>query len=138
MNISKDLPRFLLFAIIAVLILTLLKQWVDFSSNYDADMVERRNQQYENELLADPINIVSVSQKDTNLNTKAIDNTAESSPILNEKRNTLVQPSNSSRNIVVETDLIRVTIDSLGGDIIEVALLKHLSKKKKMQNHYYY
>ena len=131
MNISKDLPRFFLFAIIAILILTLLKQWVNFSSIYDADMVEQLNQQYENGLLADPINIVSVSQKDTNLKTNAIDNTVESSPILNEKGNTLVQPFNSSRNIVVETDLIRVIIDSLGGDIIEVALLKHLSKKEE-------
>ena len=99
-------------------------------------MVERRNQQYENELLADPINISSVSQKDTNLNTRAIDNTAESSPILNEKRNTLVQPSNSSRNIVVETDLIRVTIDFRGYN--RSCTTKALIKKEENANHYYY
>ena len=36
MNISKDLPRFFLFALIAGLVLILLKQWVGFSSDYDA------------------------------------------------------------------------------------------------------
>ena len=41
------------------------------------------------------------------------------------------KPFNSSRNIVVETDTIRVVIDLLGGDIIEVALLKHLSKQEE-------
>ena len=41
MNISKDIPRFFLFALIAGLVLILLKQWVSFSSDYDAAVAER-------------------------------------------------------------------------------------------------
>ena len=131
MNISRDLPRFFLFALIAGLVLTLLKQWVGFSSDYEADMVERLNQKYEQEILTDTTGDAGVSQKNTDPNTKVINNAPETDPVDNNKNNVLGQPSNSSRNIVVETDSIKVVIDSLGGDIIEVALLKHLSKQEE-------
>ena len=131
MNISKDLPRFFLFALIAGLVLILLKQWVSFSSDYDAAVAKRLNQEYEQSLLADPIDVVGVSQKDAGLNIKAIDDAPETNPIVSNRGGAPEKLFNSSRNIVVETDTIRVVIDSLGGDIIEVALLKHLSKQEE-------
>ena len=131
MNISKDLPRFFLFALIAGLILILLRQWVSFSSDYDAAVVEQFNQEYEQGLLVDPVAVVAASQKDTNQDIKAADRTPVTKTIVSNKGGAPRQPFNSSRNIVVETDTIRVVIDSLGGDIIEVALLKHLSKQEE-------
>ena len=131
MNISKDLPRFFLFALIAGLVLILLKQWVSFSSDYDAAVAKRLNQEYEQSLLADPIDVVGVSQKDAGQNINAIDDAPETNPIVSNRGGAPEMPFNSSRNIVVETDTIRVVIDSLGGDIIEVALLKHLSKQEE-------
>ena len=131
MNISKDLPRFFLFALIAGLVLILLKQWVGFSSDYDAAVTERLNKEYEQGLLAEPVDVVGVSQKDTGPNIKVIDSAPITHPMVGDKGSAPGKPFNSSRNIVVETDTIRVVIDSLGGDIIEVALLKHLSKQEE-------
>ena len=131
MNISKDLPRFFLFALIAGLVLILLKQWVGFSSDYDAAVTERLNKEYEQGLLAEPVDVVGVSQKDTGPNIKVIDSTPITHPMVGDRGSAPGKPFNSSRNIVVETDTIRVVIDSLGGDIIEVALLKHLSKQEE-------
>ena len=131
MNISKDLPRFFLFAMIAGLVLILLKQWVSFSSDYDAAVAKRLNQEYEQSLLADPVDIVGVNQKDAGQNIKAINDAPVTNPKVSNRGGAPEKPFNSSRNIVVETDTIRVVIDSLGGDIIEVALLKHLSKQEE-------
>ena len=131
MNISKDLPRFFLFALIAGLVLILLKQWVGFSSDYDAAVTERLNKEYEQGLLAEPVDVAGVSQKDTGPNIKVIDSTPITHPMVGDRGSAPGKPFNSSRNIVVETDTIRVVIDSLGGDIIEVALLKHLSKQEE-------
>ena len=131
MNISKDLPRFFLFALIAGLVLILLKQWVGFSSDYDAAVTERLNKEYEQGLLAEPVDVVGVSQKDTGPNINVIDSAPIPHPMIGDKGSATGKPFNSSRNIIVETDTIRVVIDSLGGDIIEVALLKHLSKQEE-------
>ena len=131
MNINKDLPRFFLFALIAGLVLILLKQWVSFSSDYDAALAKRLNQEYEQSLLADPVDVVGVNQKDAGQNIKAINDAPVTNPKVSNRGGAPEKPFNSSRNIVVETDTIRVVIDSLGGDIIEVALLKHLSKQEE-------
>ena len=131
MNISKDLSRFFLFALIAGLVLTLLKQWVNFSSDYDAAAIERLNQEYGQDLPTDPIDVVDFSQNEIEPNIKAINAPSETNPIVDNKDITSGQPINSSRNIVIETDTIKVVIDSLGGDIIEVALLKHQSKQEE-------
>ena len=72
MNMNRDLPRFFLFALIAGLVLILLKQWVSFSSDYDDAVVERLNQEYEQGLLVDPVDVVGVSQEDTGQSIKAI------------------------------------------------------------------
>ncbi|MDG2035885.1 MAG: hypothetical protein P8J42_04635 [Pseudomonadales bacterium] len=42
MNVIKDLPRFALFAIIAGVVLMILKQWVEFSPRYDQAVVDRQ------------------------------------------------------------------------------------------------
>lgn len=131
MNINRDLPRFFLFALIAGLVLILLKQWVSFSSDYDDAVVERLNQEYEQGLLVDPADVVGVSQEDTSQGIKAISNTAVTNSVTNSRSSAPRKAFNSSRNIIVETDTIKVVIDSLGGDIIEVALLKHLSKQEQ-------
>ena len=131
MNMNRDLPRFFLFALIAGLVLILLKQWVSFSSDYDDAVVERLNQEYEQGLLVDPVDVVGVSQEGTGQSIKAISNTAVTNSVTNSRSSAPRNAFNSSRNIIVETDTIKVVIDSLGGDIIEVALLKHLSKQEQ-------
>lgn len=130
MNMNRDLPRFFLFALIAGLVLILLKQWVSFSSDYDDAVAERLNQEYEQGLLVDPVDVVEVSQ-DTGQSVKDISNTAVTNSVTNSRSSAPRKAFNSSRNIIVETDTIKVVIDSLGGDIIEVALLKHLSKQEQ-------
>ncbi|MDG1937681.1 MAG: membrane protein insertase YidC [Pseudomonadales bacterium] len=129
MNVIKDLPRFALFAIIAGVVLMILKQWVEFSPRYDQAVVDRQQAINENLIDVESINYESEdnsttidSQDDDSVFDQPISSTASVAKNIVEAINT----TNSARMIVVTTDTLRVTIDSQGGDIVEVALLKHL------------
>ncbi|MGB1192374.1 MAG: membrane protein insertase YidC, partial [Pseudomonadales bacterium] len=128
MNAIKELPRFALFAIIAGVVLIILKQWVEFSPRYDQAIVDR--QQAINESRIDVENI-NYESEDNNTTINSQDDLVFDQPISSTAsvaKNIVdaITTSNSARMIVVTTDTLRVTIDSQGGDIVEVALLKHL------------
>tara|TARA_B100000767_G_scaffold76431_1_gene73019 strand:- start:1038 stop:2789 length:1752 start_codon:yes stop_codon:yes gene_type:complete len=129
MNISQNLPRLLLFAAIGGLILILLKQWVGFSSDYEKKLAESQYQNNEPSLLLDPM---ADLQDAESLNTTGDENMpSEISIVKNHEPPAISNKAyTSARNITVETDTLKVTIDSLGGDIIEVALLKHLARQE--------
>ncbi|MDB2409234.1 membrane protein insertase YidC [Pseudomonadales bacterium] len=129
MNVIKDLPRFALFAIIAGVVLMILKQWVEFSPRYDQAVVDRQQAINENRIDVENIDYESEdnsatidSQDDDLVFDQPISSTASVAKNIVEA----ITTTNSARMIVVTTDTLRVTIDSQGGDIIEVALLKHL------------
>ena len=129
MNVIKDLPRFALFAIIAGVVLMILKQWVEFSPRYDQAVVDRQQAINENRIDVENINYESEdnsatidSQDDDLVFDQPISSTASVAKNIVEA----ITTTNSARMIVVTTDTLRVTIDSQGGDIVEVALLKHL------------
>ena len=129
MNVIKDLPRFALFAIIAGVVLMILKQWVEFSPRYDQAVVDRQQAINENRIDVENINYESEdnsatidNQDDDLVFDQPISSTASVAKNIVEA----ITTTNSARMIVVTTDTLRVTIDSQGGDIVEVALLKHL------------
>ena len=128
MNVIKSLPRFALFAVIAGIVLALLKQWTAYSPRYDQAVVDR--QLALNERNTDSYNINDQAVPVTN-----IDIQDDEEPSFDIPANVVTGSANSfeatpiirsAREIVVVTDTLKVTIDSQGGDIIEVALLKHL------------
>ena len=129
MDVLKNLPRIALFTIVAGIVLLILKQWVVFSPSYDQAKADRQQAQNESR-----VEINDVEYENNNINDVVSDTdyeTAFDQPIVDVSNETTsiieaVTAPRSARNIVVTTDTIRVTIDSQGGDIIEVALIKHL------------
>ncbi|MDG1293090.1 MAG: membrane protein insertase YidC [Pseudomonadales bacterium] len=129
MDVLKNLPRIALFTIVAGIVLLILKQWVEFSPRYDQAVADRqqalnesRVQMNEVEYNSNEINeAVNEENYETTFDQPITNVTAETTNIIE-----AVTAPQSARKIVVTTDTIRVTIDSQGGDIIEVALLKHL------------
>ena len=129
MNAIKELPRFALFAIIAGVVLIILKQWVEFSPRYDQAIVDRQQAINESRIDVENINYES-EDNNTTINSQdddlVFDQPISSTASVAKNIVDAITTSNSARMIVVTTDTLRVTIDSQGGDIVEVALLKHL------------
>jgi len=129
MDVLKNLPRIALFTLVAGIVLLILKQWVEFSPSYDQAIADRqqalnesRVQMNEVEYNNNEVNeVVSEEDYETAFDQPIANVASESASIIE-----AVTAPQSARKIVVTTDTIRVTIDSQGGDIIEVALLKHL------------
>ena len=129
MDVLKNLPRIALFTIVAGIVLLILKQWVLFSPSYDQKVIDR--QQAVNESRAEISEVVYDNNDINEVVSEEAYETTFDQPITNVATETTsiieaVTNPRSARKIVVTTDTIRVTIDSQGGDIIEVALLKHL------------
>lgn len=129
MDVLKNLPRIALFTLVAGIVLLLLKQWVAFSPSYDQAIADRQQA-----LNKSRVEISDVEYDNNNISEGVSEEeygTAFDQPITNVAAETAniieaVTAPRSARKIVVTTDTIRVTIDSQGGDIIEVALLNHL------------
>ena len=144
MNLIKSLPRFALFAVIAGIVLLILKQWTEFSPRYDQAIIDRQvainesnanvkndsytnsygnnySNNYDNNYTENPISDVISEDDDEPTFDQPASSGIESVDIIE-----ATPVIRSAREIVVTTDTLRVTIDSQGGDIIEVALLKHL------------
>lgn len=129
-SVTKKLPQYGLYAAIAVILYLLLQEWSTFSKEFDkqkkASITAVESvplQTTETPLLSSDDNPLSgvqepvLSSNETNSSDIA---TASTDQISNQASNAL------SRLITVKTDTLRVTVDRLGGDIVEVALLKHL------------
>ena len=129
MDVLKNLPRIALFTLVAGIVLLILKQWVAFSPSYDQAIADRqqalnKNRVEMNEVEYDYNEVsetVTEEEYETTFDQPITNVAAETANIIE----SVIAPR-SARKIVVTTDTIRVTIDSQGGDIIEVALLKHL------------
>jgi len=128
MDVLKNLPRIALFTLVAGIVLLILKQWVAFSPSYDQAIADRQQALNKSRVEMNEVeydyNEVSETVTEEEYETtfdQPITNDAETANIIE----SVIAPR-SARKIVVTTDTIRVTIDSQGGDIIEVALLKHL------------
>jgi YidC/Oxa1 family membrane protein insertase len=129
MDVLKNLPRIALFTLVAGIVLLILKQWVAFSPSYDQAIADRQQALNKSRVEMNEVeydyNEVSETVTEEEYETKfdqPITNVAAETANIIES---VIAPR-SARKIVVTTDTIRVTIDSQGGDIIEVALLKHL------------
>ncbi|MBT5293693.1 MAG: membrane protein insertase YidC [Cellvibrionales bacterium] len=129
MDVLKNLPRIALFTLVAGIVLLILKQWVAFSPSYDQAIADRqqalnKSRVEMNEVEYDYNEVsetVTEEEYETTFDQPITNVAAETANIIE----SVIAPR-SARKIVVTTDTIRVTIDSQGGDIIEVALLKHL------------
>lgn len=136
MNFAKDLPRFALFAVIGGILLLLLQQWVGFSKDYDQQLLSLQKAKAENSLSVADINYDDNFSSETGSTSNDLNLEDESGPPIDIAPNAIIEAGNenvdknisrSNREIVVTTDTLRVTIDTQAGDIIEVALLKHLT-----------
>lgn len=132
MNFKADLPKFILFALIGGIILLLLQNWVRFSENYDEDYLQSApSTDASNNETINTIEEDIQSQLDPTL--LAEDTLPDIAPDKADHSMILSSVDEDSsfghngRHIIVTTDTLRVTIDKLGGDIVEVAMLKHLA-----------
>lgn len=121
---ANTLPKYFLFAVIAVITLMLLREWNDFSQRYNAELSQRAVAQAGDQLSTLPP--VHVAEDAIAANEEL------AVPVIEQAKSSVdpaqSQPTsfNSTRTITITTDTIRVAIDKLGGDILEVAMLKHL------------
>ncbi|MGB5326452.1 MAG: membrane protein insertase YidC, partial [Pseudomonadales bacterium] len=126
---NQTLAKYALYAIIAGLTILLLGEWNRFSTAYDAEQeaVQRAMQQAP----LDPALPGITSQSVVSGVGDTADAGAPQIPV-QQAAGVPAEPAvslanTSTRTISVQTDTLRVLIDKLGGDIIEVALLKHLT-----------
>ena len=140
MNLTQDLPRFALFAVIGGILLLLLQNWVAFSKQYNDEQRAIQKALSESQLNVDPFNYSDNTANDAVANAESANEALEDEyrPPIDEPINTAADinthidtdintSGRSNREIVVTTDTLRVTIDTQAGDINEVAMLKHLS-----------
>lgn len=129
MNTVNQLPRYTLFAVIAAILFMLLTEWSQFSKKYDEKQINKLST-IEN--IAQPINIEdeSLPTIDPAITTVQSNNQQRlqqdevGTPSIDSNTNVIAQ---ASRQIIVESDTLRIAINKLGGDITEVAMLKHLT-----------
>ncbi len=123
MNFSSDFPRYALLALIGLLFLSLLQNWFAFSDDYDQAVRDRiAAQAPAQEPLLPGIEPVA----DDVLAEAAETPSLPASPTpASEPVEPIQSDISAGRHIVVSTDTQRVTIDRRGGDIVEIALLKH-------------
>jgi len=136
---TQKISRFAIYALIAALALLLVNKWTSFSEQYD----EQLQQQLLSQNRIDPNQFEagvstdagfqasqpSSSQLDDNLDEPPIDQSKinDVPPLALESKNSVAVDSNtSSRQIILESNTLRVFIDKLGGDIVEVQMLRHL------------
>ncbi len=121
-----DLQRSLLIGAIAVLSFMLLTEWVSFKEDHAAapQAVARMTSDFPQEVNEFPAEVADTSHNNSDEIPVAVaivgEETAET-PLLPET-------SNSGRIVQVKTGTLQLAIDLHGGDIVELALSKHLEK----------
>jgi YidC/Oxa1 family membrane protein insertase len=133
MNQSLTISRYALYIIIAALVFLLLQQWSDFSSRYEQKLLAEAQRQQppvsvlNNDSFAEAINDdIPVTEAHSQKPSK----TAGVESLLESSTNAAI-PDSASRTITITTDTLNVTIDKLGGDIVGLAMLKHLESLEK-------
>lgn len=146
---TQKLSRFAIYALIAALALLLVNRWTGFSEQYD----KRQQQELLSQSRIDPGQFESGSTATlphSQSSSSQIDDSFDAPPIDRSKINDVSavaldskdgetvdsafpsqersgqSPQQSSRQIILESNTLRVTIDKLGGDIVEVQMLRHL------------
>ena len=112
-----DWKKSLNIAAIGFVAWLLIIEW----SNFQDDVASQIPQQ-ESELT-----IPQPSQLPT-LETQQVNQFSDELPLLIDTPATVVETRVDARLVTVTTDAVEVTIDTLGGDIVQVKLLKHLTK----------
>ena len=112
---QSEFFKYFLFGVVALLVFSLLRQWNNFSSEYE--------KQFSSSTL-------SVNEANYSVEKNFSDSFVEEKDLVTDMSNTnknIIQKSNKdlTRYITASTDSLRVTIDKQGGDIVKVELLKH-------------
>jgi YidC/Oxa1 family membrane protein insertase len=110
------IPRYVLYAAIAVVSFMLLTEWVKF-----------RDQKHLAEVTATQTPTVTITQQSAPTNTAAVNTTQHGNgdvPLVDAPQPVIT--SNISTDLItITTDVLRVQIEPRGGDIVSVALIKH-------------
>ena len=119
-----DLQRSLLIGAIAVLSFMLLTEWVAFTDEKSATETAQTTR-----LIANgdnpPAELPSIAEMPTSSN----DEDVPSAPMTAEADRAAPEPASNGGNIVfIRTDSLQLAIDLQGGDIIELALPRHLEQ----------
>jgi len=123
-----DLQRSLLIGAIAVLSFMLLTEWVAFKDEKTASVAQETSR-----LISNGDAPVSESPNIPDLNTQELEEDLPSAPASADAKPETpeIAAGNSGRIIQVHTDVLQLAIDLEGGDIIELALPKHLAELDK-------
>jgi len=110
------IPRYVLYAAIAVVSFMLLTKWVDFSK-----------QKHLAEVTATPTPTITITENTTPSVAAGAGSTQQGNgdvPAINSAQ-PVITSNISSDLITITTDVLRVQIDPKGGDIVGVALIEH-------------
>lgn len=124
---ALNFSRYAIFAVIAVLVVLLLREWTDFSKDFE----DERKQAILDKAQASP----SLYPETTSNSLPIIDesNTTPALPsdssITQQSLEPILNVTNNNTPIVVETDTLRITIDPQGAKIIQTELLTHLTER---------
>jgi YidC/Oxa1 family membrane protein insertase len=124
-----DLQRSLLIGAIAVLSFMLLTEWVAFKDARTASVSQETSRLISSTEETTTPDLPEVSKEEAQLDLPSVPGVEESQSDTPE-----VIPANSGRIIQVHTDVLQLAIDLEGGDIIELALPKHLSELNKVDS----
>ncbi len=122
-----DLQRYLLIGVIAVLSFMLLTEWVAFKEERTA-VATPQTQRLSGDTLTLPALPESVELASDNAD--ANEDLPEAPIETQSKREEIpaLEQATSDRLVQIHTDVLQIAIDLNGGDIIEVALPKHLAE----------
>jgi len=121
-----DLQRSLLIGAIAVLSFMLLTEWVSFKEDHAAapQAVARMTSDFPQEVNEFPAEVADTSHNNSDEIPVAVAIVGEET----DETPLLPETNNSGRIIQVKTGTLQLAIDLHGGDIVELALSKHLEK----------
>ena len=123
MNFSSEFPRYALLALIGLLFLSLLQNWFAFSEEYDQSVRERIAAQAPAQ---EPVLPGIEPSADDTFAEAAETPSLPANAVPASEPVELIEPAAAAgRHITVTTDTQRIKIDRRGGDIVEIALLKH-------------
>ena len=128
----QKVSRYAPYAVIAALALQLVSQWSEFSKAYDAEKQQALLDASQTTFVPDVLTETSVEvggdedippidrsvQAGSQPGEQAGTDLAAKTPAQSELR--------SARQVILESNTLRVVIDTLGGDIVEVQMLNHL------------
>jgi len=129
MNQPLSIARYALYITIAVLVYLLLQQWSGFSDRYELQQAERAQQQQSpiavlnNEDALQTNDYAELPPAEAIASLEAV---SAEEPLPGKAVETVTSSNSTSRTITIKTDTLDIIVDKLGGDIIGLAMLKHM------------